>query len=992
MRFGFSLLIFFSYLNVSAQQYGFINYSVEDGLAQSQINSIAQDNKGYLWFATNGGISRFDGRTFVNYYIGDGLLDNHVYSIFIDRNEKIWLATLGGINMIDGKKISFFKFEDSYKGFYVKSIAQDLQGNLWLGTSGGGLAFFDVEKKEFKYYGTEDGLSDNMVRSVCSDGKGKVWIGTENGLCVYENGKINISSLLDSHITVSSLFVKKETLWITTFGNGVYRLKNNTLDHFEIVNGLVDSWIKSVFVDENENAWFSSVAGLCKFDGAKFKQFQRMQGLDYENINVAYQDFEGSIWLGTEGGGVYRFCGEDLLTYTTDNGLKTNFVMSIAQNADGELWLGTFGEGIARKSENYFVSYELPEGIKQNYVYSTSFDNMGNLILGTGNGIRKFDGITFKPYLINEDLGNKTVICFLNDTKGRTWIGSSKGLACFSGEKNLPVDPPKRLVAATILKIFEDKNSTIWFASEEGIFSYDGISFHDHKFSSKNKVGSVLNVAEDSFNNLWFGTSDGLLFFDRKTFKTIMLSDNFSSNQIVSLDIDEDNVLWAATFNGIYHFDVLNYVKNKTLLLKHIGRQQGLKSIECNQNAIFDDKKGNIYFGTTAGLVQIIKEKKSAKDIELPKLNLTGIRLFLQETDWFPFSDSIDKVSHLPIGLSIDYKKNDLTFDFIGITYSNPENIRYRYKLVGNDQDWYPLTKETYARYTNLPYGDYTFMVALADEGGELFPIDPVEFHFVITPPYWKTWWFTLISFFLFFLAGWLVYRWRSSVIRKKAEAQQLVYKSKLLALEQETLNASMNRHFIFNALNSIQYYINRQDKLSANKYLTSFAKLIRKNLDSSQNNLVTLSEELERLELYLSLEHMRFSKFSYSIKIGAGVEAEVLKIPPMILQPYIENSIWHGILPMEQPGEILVEINLYKDNCIIFNIEDNGIGIDESLKKKQQFPTEHDSKGMKITETRINLLKKMSGGNIEIKGPYDIKNEGKGTGTRVEIILPIKK
>ena len=223
----------------------------------------------------------------------------------------------------------------------------------------------------------------------------------------------------------------------------------------------------------------------------------------------------------------------------------------------------------------------------------------------------------------------------------------------------------------------------------------------------------------------------------------------------------------------------------------------------------------------------------------------------------------------------------------------------------------------------------------------------------------------------------------------RKIQTERLEDKSKMLALEQQSLNASMNRHFIFNALNSIQYYINRQDKLAANMYLSRFAKLIRKNLDSSQSELTSLGEELERLELYLELEHMRFKdKFDYKINIDPGLDADVIKVPAMILQPYVENSIWHGILPMDREGRIKIDVTT-SNGAYVLAIEDNGIGIDASIKNKSNNGSAYMSKGMRINQGRIELLRKLTERNIEVRGPYQLENDdGISKGTRVEIVM----
>ena len=212
-----------------------------------------------------------------------------------------------------------------------------------------------------------------------------------------------------------------------------------------------------------------------------------------------------------------------------------------------------------------------------------------------------------------------------------------------------------------------------------------------------------------------------------------------------------------------------------------------------------------------------------------------------------------------------------------------------------------------------------------------------------------------------------------------------------MLTLEQQALNASMNRHFIFNALNSIQYYINRQDKISANRYLSSFAKLVRKNLDSSLVTEIYLDEEIERIDLYLKLEQMRFQdKFDYKINIDKLIEHQTIKIPSMLLQPFIENSIWHGILPSNRFGNITIDA--IKDNDkLIINIVDDGIGIETSLENKKGKTQHHDSKGMELTKGRVDLMSKISNKECSVEGPVQIYNEkNEIAGTKVSIILTL--
>jgi LytS/YehU family sensor histidine kinase len=213
-----------------------------------------------------------------------------------------------------------------------------------------------------------------------------------------------------------------------------------------------------------------------------------------------------------------------------------------------------------------------------------------------------------------------------------------------------------------------------------------------------------------------------------------------------------------------------------------------------------------------------------------------------------------------------------------------------------------------------------------------------------------------------------------------------------MLQLEQQALNANMNRHFVFNALNSIQYHINKQDRATASRYLTSFAKLIRKNLDASQNDTTSLAEELERLELYLTLEHMRFKdKFRYTVHVDKDVDSNHVQLPAMMLQPYVENSIWHGILPMERQGEVRITVRTSGADRVAVVIEDDGVGVDRSLGSKQNAPSDHISRGIEITKGRADVLRKLDLSDIRIQGPDQRNDPVTGTvlGTSVTIDLP---
>ncbi|MEO5643358.1 MAG: two-component regulator propeller domain-containing protein [Bacteroidia bacterium] len=1006
--FAFPLFLFTG--NLSAQQYSFINYSIEDGLAQSQVQTIFQDDKGYVWLGTFGGLSRYDGKNFVNYSKEDGLLDNRVNCIIESSDKEIVVATLGGINKFNGKTFKSFKLKPELSKNQVTSMALDKDGNLWLCTDGAGVCRFNGST--FNYYNENNGLINDYVRSVCLDKNGNLWFGTRAGICFYDGKefrKMN-EDIVQPHNVSQIIQDKIGNIWFCTYGEGIYKyiLSSGlstgfkTFINYTEKDGLILDWIRSATQDEAGNFWFASRNGVSKFDGRRFLNFDKQNGLFYPNINAVMQDNEGKMWFGTDGKGVLKFTGETFVSYTTQDGLSSDIIMSVTEDNQQNLWFCTYGNGVCRQdvSKNNFSNFTTEDGLNNNIVWTSFSDNKNNVWFGTSDGVCKYDGKHFIP--IRDSLPAKTVYSIYQDKKGYMWFGTTAGVSMYdpegqSGKKYMNFVYGKDNIGKNIRSILEDEQGNMWFASSNGVFKYnplaaDGKTFVNYTTENGLSDNNVVTILEDKRHDLWIGTSNGITHYDGKVFSKTSIGEKYNSNNVNFMLLDSLQNLWIGTNNGIYELNTADYYEGKKTDFRHYTNFEGLKSLECNQNAAYEDHNGNLWFGTSEGALKYSSvQEKNSNEASKPLTHITGIRLFLQPTDWAALSDGENPVTGLPRSLSIDYKKKYLTFDYIGISLSNPSSVRYKFMLVGFDQEWSPATDATFATYSNLPSGKYTFQV-IASNKNNIWNKVPATFSFEIRPPFWLTWWFFVSCFVFIVSVIWLLYRWRVSALKQKHHTQQLEYKSRLLVLEHQTLNASMNRHFVFNALTSIQYYINKENKTLASKYLGSFAKLIRKNLDSSFSTFVPLSEEIERLKLYLELEHMRLeNKFEYRIDIEGDIDTESIEIPPMMLQPYIENSIWHGILPMEKPGTIVITVKERGDE-IMFSIEDNGIGIEASMEKKRQNNNFHISRGVEITNGRINLLKTITNSELAVKGPFDVKNErGETTGTRVEIVLPIK-
>jgi ligand-binding sensor domain-containing protein len=985
------LTCFLAFNPLQAQHYNFINYSTESGLAQSQIRSIAQDKNGYLWLGTLAGLSKYDGKKFVNYSIQNGLLDNQIFCLATDKSIGLWIGTLGGLNYFNGEKFSSYPFKEDMAENQVNAIGQDFDGNLWLATDGSGVCRFN--KNKFEYFTEKNGLVNDNVRAVCIDDKGLVWFGTKNGICFYDGKNFKrLDTTIVQPVNVSHIFMDKhKKLWFCTFGEGVYSFDGKTFKNYNETNGLINNWIRSAIGDSDGNIWFASKFGLSRFDGKTFMRFTESEGLPVDNTNIVFEDKEKNIWIGSDGKGLCKFLGETFTYLTTNDNLSSNMVLSILEDKDRNLWFSTFGKGITKKEAGKTTYFSTSEGgLNNNIIWASLKDRDDNLWFCTSEGVSKYDGVRFTNYGVAEGLSARIVYSICEDSNGNLWFGTTKGVSVFDGVNFKSYENGIDNIGKDVRSIVEDKNKRLWFATKNGLYKFENNVFTKYTTSDGLSNNDLISLVVDNDNNLWIGSRAGIYYYDGKTFSRILIDDIFNSNSIWFLILDKKEFLWIGTNSGVYALDAREYIRSKKAKFRHYTIFDGLPGMECNQNAAFKDHLGNIWMGTTEGVIKYdpnIKDFHST-DFE-PITHISGVRLFLKDTAWTRVTKEIDSNTFLPKNLKVSYRTTHFTFDYIGIKLSNPTSVRYKYMLEGFDESWSSSTDATFATYSNLPSGKYTFKVIAGDVMGN-WNKNPATFSFEILPPFWTKWWFILLCIFIGLFILWIIYRLRVNEIRKKHQTQQLEFKSKLMLLEHQSLNSSMNRHFIFNALNSIQYYMDKEDKLSAHKYLSRFAKLIRMNLDSSMSNLVSASEEIERLDLYLQIELMRFEdKFHYSINIAEDVDIESIEIPPMLLQPYVENSILHGILPSGKNGRIDIKIEQNSEQHVVFSIEDNGIGIEQSKQSKLSKKNPHISRGTSITAQRIQLLGATNNINISINGPYEVKNsKNEVLGTRVELVI----
>jgi len=983
-------VLFFIFFNCSfwAQQYSFINYSVEDGLAQTQVFDLESDSTGYLWIGTAGGVSRFDGANFVNYSTNKGLRDNAIQQIKIYQN-KTWIASQYGITSIKGKEIITWDLYAITKGNGITSIAFDFEQNLWIAIRGRGVCRVPIKNnklilKDIQLFPISE---KNYIKSLYCDHSGAIWVGGKNILGYFLKNKWTSirNDNMFSFLITDFVQNKANDLFFSTSKKGLFAIKNKKIDTVDF--NLKYDRINDLYFDSQNRFWICTNAGVYVLDKEGAKIYHSKNGLSNQQIKAVIEDREHNIWFASDGGGIYRLASDELLSFSKKDGLSSDYVLSILEDEKANLYFSTYGGGINKFDGSSFEYFNTNNILNDNTVWTSAFDSDSVCWFGTSKGLTMLKNDFYQTFAKEDWLPSFKILSLLNTTEG-LWIGTSKGVSKIKkGEKSEVYKYPKTFVAKNCRTITKGIDNKIWVGTSNGIYIRDSHGFlpfeYNHLF--QNKI--IYSIAKVNTNFLLIGTANGLYSYNNKELKKIELHPSFSANNINFVGIENNKYAWIGTNYGIFEIEISKLLAKAPNAIHHYTTSNGIPSIETNLNAFFCDSRGYVWMGTSKGVIRF-KRKHKKHNIVLPKVKIEKIQLFLKNTNWKKYTDSIDSETLLPKYLKLGYKKNYLTFFFNGISLRKNKELQYSFKLDGLDENWTEPTNQKSITYTNLPAGNYTFLVKASVDKDQWST--PAKFSFTINKPYYLTWWFFLLVFVIIVSLIFVFWKWRTSVTKRKELTQKLYYKSKLLALEQQTLNASMNRHFIFNSLNSIQYYINANDRLSANKYLTNFAKLIRKNLDSSVagNNLVTVTEELERLELYLSLENMRFqNKFKYQINIKNNIDTDKIKVPPMFLQPFVENSIWHGILPQKKDGEITITLSKTQEGHYLFVIEDNGLGIDHSLKNKTN--TAHTSKGMSITSGRLEILKKTTNQEFVIKGPYQIEQEdGTILGTRVEITI----
>jgi len=954
---------------LSIAQESFRTLGPDQGLAGYETHDILQDNEGYIWIATDQGLSRYDGKSVKNFDTEDGLPDLVVLHLSLMPDGALLGITLSNrLFVCKGDSISVYPEEFKLLN---RIRNQDIP------------QFLDVNSNSEIFYG---GNQSGYVALNENNGENKGYRNNGHGIWLENlpNGLHYGAWLVDEDKSENRVTIilgdqgEKELIWegipFTTGPVRALKLANSNtmisyagylclLDQNNIINSFnFGSQINALFEDSLGRIWLGNNLGLSRF-GSVDELFSGSQGLNYvsDAVSAIHFDASGALWVGTLNEGIKYFPRPEIRICQKEEYFSWKSIRPL--NND---------QFISLNSNSQIIEIELSEeGINTfdlhgERIHAGCLSADGSIILANERGLFEYTGPgEWMPALTGKGPQHcKQALNLLSISDNEIGITERKGFEIIDKSTyELRYDSRQDGFTQRTYSLIRDSKGTLWIGTSSGFYRKGKSDFELIKEISgipiKGRVEYMQRIDQDRIAIALKGQGLMICSGDMQSAILYTHADGLKSGIIRNLQYYEEYGLLVCGSKGM---DRIKVNENSIEIIEHMDKWSGLPSNDVLQCLIL----GNFYwFVCPDGICRV--PLNSGNDLP-PTLHLQHIQV------------GNDLFFEAPKN-AFQYEPGTIKISYTGFNYQRPQDLQYRYKLNVSDTGW-NYTTATLLEFASLDPGKYNFSIQVGNDRniwGET-----QELNFKIETPFWLTWWFAVLLFIIISGIIYLIVKWLMVRLRKGD-----IIEKKLVHLERSALLAQMNPHFIFNSLNSIQSYIANNENDKANRFLAKFSRLIRAMLNHSRSPKVTLHDEINSLELYLELEKMRFKeKFEYEITVDRDIDTQDIELPPLLIQPYLENAIIHGLAKKEGTGRIELFYMLI-GKYLIATVTDNGIGIEKSKQLKENHGSLHKSVGMTITQKRLELLDENNkDSKVSIQEVKD--RHGKVLGTKVEVKIRV--
>jgi len=951
-----------------SQEYSYTHYDIADGLAGSTVYCIAQDRDGFIWAATETGVSRFDGTHFRNFTIADGLPDIEVLQLFGDRDGRLWMAPFrksvcywyeGKIHNQENDPI----LSKVHLRQNIEYFVEDSAGNMLIQENSAlHLILRNGTVKEYDSLGEEPVFPSV---AACLDSSGHFLVQAGDRLFRITEAGFSLVRMLPFTVVHPNMVAMSGSFAIWRMPASMYSILS--LATGRLFNRKVEQNLFrhiSFTVLQDSLLYVNEILG-CTENNIRSGKTRRF--LSDKPVSRVFRDMDGNLWFATLGQGIYRLNSDQFgIRKIPSLHAETSPVMSILRTGDW-LWVGNDREQLFRLSLPGLRDdpTEGSEHVAKNRLLYLDTVNSGNVVVGSDNDLAELNGPGYRPIR----MAIVPVKSVVRRPDGRLLVATVWGVGNFDVKRWRFIDTIWRERATTVYSYLD----TVYIGTLNGLYRRVGNRSPELMGASEPLLRTRISAISRGARGIyWIATyGSGIIGFRGDTVVTVINKQHGLSSDICRCLLLHNQVLWEGTDRGLNRIELDKPGYPVTAFTSNDGVGSDIINTVYASDSM-------IYVGTPAGLSYFnpgkIDESEPCRVYLLSVLSGSG-------------TDHVEDTANLVV----PFGDRSIRFGYAGISYRSGGDISYRYRMIGLDSSW-RTTKLTELEYAVLPPGKYEFQLTAINKFGVSSGL--LRQRFSVVTPFWLATWFDVLVVVLFAVCTWGMASWRIRTIRRRQrEKDQLA--RKMMELERMALQAQMNPHFIFNCLTSVQQYVVDQDIPSANKYIAGLARLIRLTLHNSSLAFITLADEVAYLSAYLALEKMRFKeKMEYAIDVDPQILQNSCYIPPMLIQPYVENSIRHGLRHRRGGmGYIRLRVSQGKEperpvlmGCpgLTVIVEDNGIGREKSAQYKTAEHIEYQSKGMTMTADRIRMINASYGADIRVE-VIDLKDAAdQPAGTRV--------